>query len=234
MKRKVAMAAALAAGITAIGLAASPALAANGPGNGPGNGTYPTSGCPMWGDDGTTNPNPNWGNGNRPGRGPGGMMGNGQGGGMMGQNFTSVPSGTLSSAQRTALVAMADEEKMAHDVYVTLGGKYPDVWQFARIQRSETMHQVAIRTLLNRYDIADPTADLPTGTFATDRFQTLYDQLVAGATTSAKALDAGVTVEETDIADLTKALDGLSAPDVKFVYTNLRNASEHHLAAFGG
>ena len=96
------------------------------------------------------------------------------------------------------------------------------------------MHQTAIRTLLTRYGIADPTLNKATGKFATERIQSLYDSLVNGATTSAKALAAGVTVEKTDIADLTKALDGLTAPDVTFVYTNLRNASEHHLAAFGG
>jgi hypothetical protein len=232
MRRTLAVTAIIAAGLTALGLAASPALAANGPGNGPGTGPNATTGCPMWNADGTTGQT----YGGRYGQG--GMMGNGQGrgpgSGMMGQSLTTAPSGTLSATQKTSLVAMADEEKMAHDVYVTLGTRYPEVWQFARIQRSESMHQAAIRTLLTRYDITDPTAGKPVGTFATDRVQRLYDELVNGATTSARAIDAGVTVEETDIADLTKALDGLSAQDVTFVYKNLRNASEHHLAAFGG
>jgi hypothetical protein len=230
MRAKLAATAVIAAGLTAIGLAASPALAANGPGNGPGNGTYGTSGCPMSGTSGATNSTS--GNGN----GRGGMMGQGRGpgGGMMGQNLANVPSGTLTSSQQSALAALADEEKMAHDVYVTLGAKYPDAWQFAHIQRSESMHQAAIRNLLNRYGITDPTAGLAPGTFATSRMQGIYDGLVAGATTSAKALAAGVTVEKTDIADLTSALDGITAPDVQMVYTNLRNASERHLAAFGG
>jgi hypothetical protein len=232
MRRTLAVTAIIAAGLTALGLAASPALAANGPGNGPGTGPHATTGCPMWNADGTTGQT----YGGRYGQG--GMMGNGQGrgpgSGMMGQNLTTVPSGTLTSTQKEALVGMADEEKMAHDVYVTLGTRYPELWQFARIQRSESMHQAAIRNLLTRYDVTDPTAGLAVGTFATDRIQGLYDGLVNGATSSAAALDAGVTVEETDIADLTKALDGLSAQDVTFVYTNLRNASEDHLAAFGG
>ena len=52
---------------------------------------------------------------------------------------------------------MAEEEKLAHDVYVALAARYPDLMQFARIQRSETMHLTAVRTLLTRYGIADPT-----------------------------------------------------------------------------
>ena len=229
MRRNLAAAAIIAASLTTIGLAASPALAANGPGNDPG--TYATSGCPFGNTPGSGNSTGGTWNGTG-----GGMMGQGRGagGGMMGQNLAGVPSGTLTSAQRTALVAMADEEKMAHDVYVTLGAKYPDVWQFARIQRSESMHQAALRTLMTRYGVTDPTAGLATGTFATSRMQGLYDGLVAGATTNAKALAAGVTVEKTDIADLTSTLDGVTAPDVQLVYTNLRNASQHHLVAFGG
>jgi hypothetical protein len=167
--------------------------------------------------------------GNRPG-----MMGNG--GGMMGNgsNLANLPSGTLTSTQKTALAAMAEEEKLAHDVYAALGAKYPDVWQFGRIVNSETMHQSVLRALMTRYGIADPTAGLTAGQFAGARFQAMYDDLVSGATTSAQALAAGVTVEKADIADLTSALNGLTAPDVTQVYTNLRNASQHHLAAFGG
>ncbi|MFJ8112550.1 hypothetical protein [Streptomyces sp. NPDC096132] len=39
-------------------------------------------------------------------------------------------------------------------------------------------------------------------------------------------------VETDDIAVLTKALSGLTAPDAHQVYTNLLAASERHLAAF--
>jgi hypothetical protein len=195
----------------------------------------------MW--DGDESANTADGTGTGTGRGPGsgmmgggqggGMMGGGQGGGMMGGVGT-LPRGTLTSGQQEVLVSMADEEKLAHDTYVTLGTRFPEVWQFGHIQRAESMHQAAIRSLLARYGISDPTAGLPVGTLATTRMQGLYDELVSGATTSAKALTAGVTVEQTDIADLTKALDGLTAPDVQRVYGMLRNASQRHLAAFGG
>jgi len=213
MRRSLVVAGLIAGALTALALAASPAIAGAWPGGGPGN-----FGGGMMGGNGD-------------------MMGGsqGQGGrGMMGGGLAGLPSGTLTTAQREHLVSMADEEKLAHDVYVALGTTYPDLWQFAHIQRSESMHQAAIRGLLDRYGIADPTASLPDGTFATARMQSLYAELIAGATTPQKALAAGIAVETTDIADLTTGLQGLSAPDVQFVYTHLRTASEHHLAAFGG
>ncbi len=106
--------------------------------------------------------------------------------------------------------------------------------QFARIQRSETMHANAVHALLTRYGITDPTVGLAAGRFTDTRLQGLYDDLLASATTADKALAAGVTVEKTDIADLTTALQGLHAPDVTQLLTTLRTASQQHLSAFGG
>ncbi|GAA4711657.1 DUF2202 domain-containing protein [Phytohabitans rumicis] len=70
---------------------------------------------------------------------------------------TDVPSGTLTGAQRTTLAAMAEEEKLAHDLYQAFGGRY-DADVFDRIAAAETRHLAAVRTLLDRYGIADPTA----------------------------------------------------------------------------
>lgn len=242
MRRSIAITTAITAGLAAAALMASPALAAFGNGPGSNDGTCPyatttsTNGGGMMGNGGGMMGNGSGQPGSRPGMmgNGGGMMGNG--GGMMGrgQNLANLPSGTLTSTQKTALAAMAEEEKLAHDVYLALGAKYPDAWQFGRIVNSETMHQTVLRALMTRYGISDATAGLPAGQFATARFQGMYDDLVSGATTTAKALEAGVAVEKADIADLTSALSGLTAPDVTQVYTNLRNASQHHLAAFGG
>ena len=44
----------------------------------------------------------------------------------------------------------------------------------------------------------------------------------------------GVAIEKLDIADLTSALEEVTAGDVVQTYSNLRNASQHHLTAFGG
>lgn len=222
----------LAAGVTALAIAATPAIAATaaGMGNGSGTGT-----CTMTGQPAAGQQNMN-GMGNRgPGRGNGQGMGNrGPGMGMAGQGAITAPMGTLTAAQRAELAGMAEEEKVAHDLYVALAAKYPELRQFTNIAKAELQHLTAVRTLMDRYGIADPTTGYPDGKFKTDAFQTMYDYLLAGATTSAKALAAGITVESADIADLKAAISGLTAPDVLQVYGNLLRGSERHLVAFGG
>ncbi len=233
MRRNTTIAVGVAAGVTAIALAATPAVALGssyfGAANGQGSGQNSEQ-C-----NGQGNGSGN-GMGNRQGRGngQGNGMGQGQGQGMSGLDLTGVASGTLTADQKTKLAGMAEEEKMAHDLYVALAAKYPADHQFANIAKAETKHLTAVRTLLTRYGIADPTAGKAEGSFASERMQTLYNQLLAGATTSQAALAAGVTVEKTDIADLANAKVGVTAPDVNLVYTNLTQGSEHHLKAFGG
>ena len=241
MRRTIAIGSAVAAGAAAVALVATPALAqASGwlgtrtaavtattdptpacTGNGPMGGM----GYGMRNGAGPANGTPGAGYGMRNGAGPGG--------GMLAQG--TVAQGTLTAAQRTTLASMAEEEKMAHDLYVALAAKYPDVYQFARIARAETQHLTAVRAMLDRYDVADPTAGKAAGQFASSSFQSRYDSLLAGATTSSAALAAGVAVEKADIADLATAQSGLTtAPDVLAVYTHLSTASQHHLTAFGG
>ncbi|HEY3478278.1 MAG TPA: DUF2202 domain-containing protein [Amycolatopsis sp.] len=142
------------------------------------------------------------------------------------------PSGSLSEAQRTTLAANAEEEKLAHDLYTDFAGRY-DAVVFDRIARAETAHLDAVRTLMARYGVTDPTAGQAQGHFTTPAVQTTYDKLLAqGASGQAAALEVGRTVETTDIADLRKALDGATAPDVQRIYQHLLTASQHHLTAF--
>ncbi len=164
----------------------------------------------------------------------GGMM-NRRGAGPVGDVGANRPAaGTLTAAQKSTLAAMAEEEKLAHDVYTTLAKSSGDV-RFAMVARSESRHLEAVRVLLDRYDVADPTAGTADGVFPTASVQSSYDSLVAKGTASLDAaLGAGRQIETADIADLKKAMTGLDAADVTTVYQRLSAASEHHLAAFGG
>jgi hypothetical protein len=167
----------------------------------------------------------------RQGRGP--VTGAGMGAGT-GADLTNVASGTLTAAQKTSLAAMAEEEKLAHDLYVTLAAKYGNT-SFNRISNAETRHLTEVRIVLTRYNITDPTAGKAVGTFATASTQQLYNKLVAQGTASVDgAFAAARTVEKTDIADLNKAKTGVTAPDVLAVYTHLLAGSQRHLVAFGG
>jgi hypothetical protein len=185
-------------------------------------------------------PGPGWSDGMGSGYGMGKgrgvegstMMGIGARDGSCLEMSIAAAKGTLSDPQKTTLVAMAQEEKVAHDLYTTFAGRY-DTVVFDRIAASEARHLTAVRTLLSRYGIADPTTGKATGEFSDPAVQASYDTLLAqGQADQAAALQVGVTVEQSDITDLTAAMDGLNAPDVTRVYTQLRMASQHHLAAF--
>ena len=237
MRRTLATTGIVAAGLAALAVSVTPAIAAQGawgPGDGTCTGSTASTGSAWGGMGGGFADGTGTGMGARRGmQGQGYGMGAGMGAGR-GGGFANLEKGTLTSTQKTTLAAMAEEEKMAHDLYVALGEQYPDLYQFSRVAQAESRHLSMVRALLERYGLDDPTAGQAAGEFQSATFQGLYDQLLAGATTEAKALAAGVTVERTDIGDLADALSGLTAPDVEQVYTNLRNASEHHLAAFGG
>ncbi|MFE7860127.1 DUF2202 domain-containing protein [Streptomyces sp. NPDC057403] len=140
--------------------------------------------------------------------------------------------GTLTATQKATLAGMAEEEKLAHDLYTAFAARY-DVRVFERIAASETQHLTAVRTLLDRYDVTDPTAGKPAGEFTDPTVQATYDRLLKqGEGNLTGALTTGRTVETDDIAALTKALSGLTSQDARQVYTHLLAASERHLTAF--
>jgi hypothetical protein len=218
MKTRTAVVAIAVGGAAVLGvLVAVPALA------GPSNGAGPGFG-------------PGMGMGTGQGMGAGYGMGAGQGMGTMdeagGCLVGNAPKGTLTDGQKTTLAANAEEEKLAHDLYAEFATRY-DATIFDHIAGAESMHLSAVRTLLDRYGIADPTAGLAQGSFATPAVQTTYDNLLAKGTTDERAaLEVGVTVETDDIEQLRTALDGLTAPDVQNVYSRLLVMSDHHRTAF--
>ncbi len=137
---------------------------------------------------------------------------------------------TLTQAEIDSLRWMREEEKLAHDVYVT----FADAWGlqiFTNIARSEQSHTDAVKTLLDRYDIADPSEGRGVGEFTDPAIQSLYDELVArGLQSSASALDVGATIEDLDIVDLQQRAS--ATPDIDLVYDNLELGSRNHLRAF--
>jgi len=217
-------------------LAATPSIAATGP-NGATQPTQVTStnqNAQQMGNCDGTGAGPGYGRGNGQGRkGQGaGMQSRGAGMGM-GADLTGVTSGTLTATQKSKLAAMAEEEKLAHDLYVVLGDKYGT--PFSRITNAETRHLTEVRIVLKRYAITDPTAGKAAGTFTTASTQQLYNKLLAQGTASVDGANtAARTVESTDITDLKAAATGVTAPDVAQVYKNLLAASQRHLVAFGG
>jgi len=141
---------------------------------------------------------------------------------------------TVSPEEAASLQFMREEEKLAHDVYVTLY----EAWGlrvFDNISRSEQQHTDAVAYLLDRYDISDPVTGNDLGEFSDAKLQALYDQLVAqGSKSMTDALKVGAAIEEIDILDLQKRLAGTDNAAIERVYTSLLAGSENHLRAFVG
>lgn len=144
----------------------------------------------------------------------------------------SAPTGDLGQAQRAALVDAAGREKLAADLAEAFAERY-DAVVFDRIAAAESRHLNALRALLDRYGLTDPTEGKPAGEYGDPALQERYEQLLRqGRTGQQAALEAGRAVEETQVRELTELLDGLGAPDVQQVATRLLEASRTHLTAF--
>ena len=139
--------------------------------------------------------------------------------------------GELSEEETAALLYMREEEKLAHDVYVTLY----DQWGlpvFQNISRSEQTHTDAVKALLDRYGLADP-ASTAAGVFTNPDLQALYIELIArGGQSLEEALKVGAAIEEIDILDLQERLAQTDNADIQQVFQNLLRGSSNHLRAF--
>jgi len=173
------------------------------------------------------------GQGQGQGRGNGGQgRGQGQGQGNGGQlSLPPATPGELSAAESEALIYLREEEKLAHDVYVALYEKW-GLRVFQNISQSEQTHTEAIKTLLDRYGLADPASNTP-GIFTNSDLQSLYNELAGrGGLSVVEALKVGAAIEEIDILDLEKRLAETDNADIRQVFNSLMQGSYNHLQAF--
>ena len=127
---------------------------------------------------------------------------------------------TLSEEQKYALAYMWHEEKLAYEIYLELN-KVQASKQFVNIAtKSEIKHIAAVEDIVKNYDInitnlhdytikysEEELRTMPTGKFAVDKIQDLYDVLYEKGIKSPKdAMEVGCMVEVTDIIDLEEFL----------------------------
>jgi len=177
-----------------------------------------------------------------------GGSGNGKKGG--GGNFEATPSDTsvvLSEEQKYALAYMWHEEKLAYEIYLELNKVQP-AKQFVNIAtKSEIRHIEAVEDIVKNYDInitnlqdytieysEDELRSMPTGKFAIEKIQNLYDTLYAKGIKSQKdAMEVGCMVEVTDIIDLKEFLHDVSGKqDLVDTFDFLIKGSYNHYWAF--
>ena len=142
-----------------------------------------------------------------------------------------LPTDSLTEDEKTGLIYMREEEKLAHDVYQILFEKFRQN-VFDNISKSELTHTEAVKTLLDRYALEDPALNKTLGEFVNPDLKKLYVDLLNKATNIKAALEVGAVIEEIDIQDLQKRLKETDKPDIEIVYNNLMRGSRNHLRAF--
>lgn len=148
------------------------------------------------------------------------------------QQIANLPMETLSTEERAGLIMMREEEKLAHDVYITLYEKW-GVNAFNNIAKSELTHTESVRYLLEKYDIEDPVKENTVGVFSSQVFSDLYNELVSkGEESLVSALMVGATIEDLDIKDLNELSAKVDNQDILEIYANLNRGSRNHLRSF--
>jgi len=140
---------------------------------------------------------------------------------------------TLTEEQKDSIFFIYQEEKVARDVYITLGELYPEESTFAFIQLSEQRHMDAVRDLCIKYKIDISEVDeSKVGEFVLPDLQEMYDGLIAsGEGSLLDALYVGKLIEETDITDLEEREEEMPS-DVVNTFESLKEGSYSHLDAF--
>ena len=138
----------------------------------------------------------------------------------------------LSRNEIEGILLMREEEKLARDVYLTLGEKW-DLKPFFNIAESEQKHMDEMGSLVTKYDLEDPVKDDTRGIFTNPEMKKLYDELLAeGQKSRLDALKTGALIEDLDIADLEALLKETDNDDIRIVYLNLVKGSRNHLRTF--
>lgn len=142
-----------------------------------------------------------------------------------------LPAGILSDEEKSDLLWMREEEKLARDVYNALYAKW-GLMVFSNIAGSEQRHMDAILLLINKYGLVDPASTVA-GVFNDPVLQQLYTQLTAaGSVSLVEALKVGATIEDLDLSDLAEAQLRNDNADIKLVYDNLQKGSRNHLRTY--
>lgn len=162
---------------------------------------------------------------------------------------------TLDYNEQTHLEFMCQEEKLARDVYITLGMQYPEAIVFGNIVESEQRHVDAATAVYMKYGFPDPSTNNNPGVFTSETygeyFTDTYNYLITeGANSELDAFYVGALIEELDMHDILFCPEEIIAldndindssecgkvytdkEDINTLYGNLLEASENHLRAY--
>ena len=139
----------------------------------------------------------------------------------------------LTEEQKDMLFFIYQEEKVARDVYITLGKIYHNENIVELIRNAEKRHIDSARELCDTYGVETSHVDEETvGKFESLVLQTLYDACIEqGEKSLIDALEVGEFIGNTEINDLEHASIGMPS-DVVDVYEKLKKGNIKHSNAF--
>lgn len=138
----------------------------------------------------------------------------------------------LSIQEKDDLLFMWEEEKLAGDVYLTLGSRYGSR-VFNNIAVSEQAHMDSIKHLLTQVNLDVPVDETQTGNFQNSDISQLYFDLIQrGSLSLHEAYQVGLDIENLDIEDLSTRINMANDPGVIEVFKKLLSASYKHKSAF--
>lgn len=149
------------------------------------------------------------------------------------EQVAAYATGELSEQEINDIIHMRQEEKLARDIYRTLGETYP-INQFKNIPLSEQKHTDAMELLLERYNIEDPIKDETIiWTYKDEKFITLFNELTQQWKNSLiDALRVWAMVEDINMAKLLEVIKNTDNKDIQFVYESVLAQSHNHMIAF--
>ncbi len=140
----------------------------------------------------------------------------------------------LNETERSTLIRLAEEEKLAYDVYMYMA----ELWEaqaFTQIAAAEQRHLDMIKVLADRYGITMTKAVRAgeRGLFDDPGLQQSYlDLTKKGQQSLTAAFQVGAYIEEMDIRDLKAALAATDNPQLQGTYQRLLDGSNRHLVVF--
>ncbi len=143
------------------------------------------------------------------------------------------PTTELTEDQKEMLFFIYEGEKVARDVYITLGKIHKNEHTFRLMQFTEQRDIDCARELCDTYGVETSKVNEEiVGKFESPVLQTLYDACTEkGKKSRHDALEIGKFIEVTDIEDLEHASVGMPS-DVVHVYENIKKRNLRHLGAF--
>lgn len=153
----------------------------------------------------------------------------------------------LTDDQKYALAHMWHEEKLAHDLYLALNAVNAATQLSNIATNSETTHIELVEDLVEWYDLnitnlgdytinysKDELEAMPSGIFAIEAIQDLYDALyLQGSVSKQASLEVGCIVEVVDVDDLDAFIEEADGNEVLVdTFNILRDGSYSHYWAF--